>query len=62
MRSAHPLAGAFLLAFAIPALAEPAEKSAIEIKTRAAEILGIPAKTLYDKLARFSIAVTDFKT
>lgn len=28
----------------------------------AAEILGIPAKTLYDKLARFSIAVTDFKT
>lgn len=27
----------------------------------AAEILGIPAKTLYDKLARFSIAVTDFK-
>jgi hypothetical protein len=38
MRSAHPLAGAFLLAFAIPALAEPVEKSAIEIKTRAAEI------------------------
>ena len=30
--------------------------------TDAAEILGIPAKTLYDKLARFSIAVTDFKT
>lgn len=29
--------------------------------TDAAEILGIPAKTLYDKLARFSIAVTDFK-
>ena len=28
----------------------------------AAEILGIPAKTLYDKLARFSIAVTDFKS
>ncbi len=28
----------------------------------AAEILGIPAKTLYDKLGRFSIAVTDFKS
>ena len=27
----------------------------------AAEMLGMPAKTLYDKLARFSIAVTDFK-
>lgn len=27
----------------------------------AAGILGIPAKTLYDKLARFGIAVTDFK-
>ncbi|MBU3667812.1 MAG: sigma-54-dependent Fis family transcriptional regulator [Rhodocyclaceae bacterium] len=27
----------------------------------AAGILGIPAKTLYDKLTRFSIAVTDFK-
>ena len=27
----------------------------------AADILGIPAKTLYDKLGRFSIAVTDFK-
>lgn len=28
----------------------------------AAEILGVPAKTLYDKLGRFSIAVTDFKS
>jgi two-component system C4-dicarboxylate transport response regulator DctD len=27
----------------------------------AAAILGIPAKTLYDKLARFGISVTDFK-
>lgn len=27
----------------------------------AADILGVPAKTLYDKLARLSIAVTDFK-
>lgn len=27
----------------------------------AAEVLGIPSKTLYDKLARFSISVTDFK-
>lgn len=27
----------------------------------AAAILGVPAKTLYDKLARFSILVTDFK-
>lgn len=27
----------------------------------AAAILGIPAKTLYDKLARFGIAMTDFK-
>ena len=27
----------------------------------AADVLGIPAKTLYDKLARLSIAVTDFK-
>ena len=28
----------------------------------AADVLGIPAKTLYDKLSRFSIAVTDFKS
>lgn len=28
----------------------------------AAQILGIPVKTLYDKLNRFTIAVTDFKT
>ena len=28
----------------------------------AAEILGIPAKTLYDKLGRFMISVTDFKS
>ena len=28
----------------------------------AADILGVPAKTLYDKLARFSIAATGFKT
>ena len=27
----------------------------------AAEVLGIPAKTLYDKLARFAIVATDFK-
>lgn len=28
----------------------------------AADVLGVPAKTLYDKLARFSISATDFKS
>jgi two-component system C4-dicarboxylate transport response regulator DctD len=27
----------------------------------AAGVLGIPSKTLYDKLARFGISMTDFK-
>lgn len=48
---------------------ERAEKDALVMALRlasgnvsdAANILGIPAKTLYDKLARLSISVTDFK-
>lgn len=39
MRTVYPLAGALLLSLAIaPALSQPAEKPAIEVKTRAAEI------------------------
>jgi two-component system C4-dicarboxylate transport response regulator DctD len=50
-------------------LLERAEREALVMALRlasgnvsdAADILGIPAKTLYDKLARLSILVTDFK-
>ena len=50
-------------------LLERAERDALVMALRlasgnvsdAADILGIPAKTLYDKLARLSILVTDFK-
>lgn len=48
---------------------EKAERSALVKALRlagghvadAAGILGVPAKTLYDKLARFGISMTDFK-
>ena len=51
-------------------LLERAEREALVAALRlagghvadAAEILGVPAKTLYDKLGRFSIVATDFKT
>ena len=50
-------------------LLERAEREALVMSLRlasgnvsdAADILGIPAKTLYDKLSRLSILVTDFK-